>query len=209
MDKIDNKKIPTVLGTVIIVIIAITVGALVWKYEEIKNRGEAQMQNTITQIKPIEKNQTQEENKKEESIDTSDWKNYSDSRIIFSYPNSCDLRTASDNISNKNPNMYFFNQCFDQKNAFQILLYSGLANNYVEKRLNLPNTVKVNELKIPSGEEILILNIQSGTTNDSRFLSFVSRKNSNISLEVYGPSTSASLEDITSYNLFVRSMRIK
>jgi len=43
----DNKKIPTMLGTIVIIIIAVTVGVLVWKYEEIKYQDEIQSQGTI------------------------------------------------------------------------------------------------------------------------------------------------------------------
>ncbi|MFA7209752.1 MAG: hypothetical protein WC120_05775 [Parcubacteria group bacterium] len=75
MSKIDNKKIPTVLGTVIIVIIAITVGALVWKYEKIKNQDEAGMQSKAVEfVKSVEEKQNPQREEKEESIDTSDWK---------------------------------------------------------------------------------------------------------------------------------------
>lgn len=39
----DNKKIPTIFGTILIVIIAITVGVFVWKYEIIINQDDARI----------------------------------------------------------------------------------------------------------------------------------------------------------------------
>jgi hypothetical protein len=76
---IDNKKIPTWLGVVIIIIFAITVGVMVWRYE--KNHEITKINNNV-----ITSKETIVDNKKEESqtkqlenevstpIDTSDWK---------------------------------------------------------------------------------------------------------------------------------------
>ncbi|MDP1884804.1 MAG: hypothetical protein Q8L10_05605 [Candidatus Moranbacteria bacterium] len=70
MSKIDNKKIPTVLGTVIIVIIAITVGALVWKYEKIKSQDEG----GVEFVKSTEEKQNPQKEENEEFIDALKWK---------------------------------------------------------------------------------------------------------------------------------------
>jgi len=44
----DNQKIPTTLGTIIIIIFAITMGVFVWKYETIKDQEDVQMQGCVT-----------------------------------------------------------------------------------------------------------------------------------------------------------------
>ncbi|MFA7208849.1 MAG: hypothetical protein WC120_01040 [Parcubacteria group bacterium] len=74
MNKIDNKKIPTVLGTIIIIIIAITVGSLVWKYEKIKSQDEAGMQNSVVEFaKPTEEKQEQQnQSQQQEKPDSSE-----------------------------------------------------------------------------------------------------------------------------------------
>jgi hypothetical protein len=72
----DNKKIPTWLGTVIIIIFAATMGAFVWKYEKNQKTVE-QSQNVIIESKPVEENKEQNNQQKDEiatPIDTSNWK---------------------------------------------------------------------------------------------------------------------------------------
>ncbi|MFA7209754.1 MAG: hypothetical protein WC120_05785 [Parcubacteria group bacterium] len=97
MSKIDNKKIPTVLGTVIIVIIAITAGVLVWKYEKIKSQDEAGMQNRGVEFSKLmeKKNNQQKETANKFEIVNIDknWNKYISNSKNFSlnYPNSWKL----------------------------------------------------------------------------------------------------------------------
>ncbi len=51
--KMDNKKIPTIVGTFIIIVIAITVGVFVWKIEK-NQKGVGQSQNVVG-IKKLQK----------------------------------------------------------------------------------------------------------------------------------------------------------
>ncbi|MFA7209418.1 MAG: hypothetical protein WC120_03975 [Parcubacteria group bacterium] len=71
MSKIDNKKIPTVLGTMIIVIIVITTIALVLKYEQIRNREDVGMENIAAQRKSSENAQEQSQEKELAQINVS------------------------------------------------------------------------------------------------------------------------------------------
>jgi hypothetical protein len=65
-----NQKVSTGLGTIVLVIIAVTVGVFVWKVE--KNQSDVQQpQNVVIESKP-DKNTQGEVYKK--PIDTSDWK---------------------------------------------------------------------------------------------------------------------------------------
>jgi len=71
----DNKKIPTILGTIVIIIIAVTVGVFVWKYESIKSQEDAETQSEIVKIaKPVEEKQSPQKEENEKPIDTSKWK---------------------------------------------------------------------------------------------------------------------------------------
>lgn len=47
--KMTNQKIPTLSGTVILVIIAVTVFSFVWKYRAIKSQTDTQIENITTQ----------------------------------------------------------------------------------------------------------------------------------------------------------------
>ncbi|MDX9913980.1 MAG: hypothetical protein RBS77_05375 [Candidatus Moranbacteria bacterium] len=218
-----NKKVSTVAGSLIILAIVIAIGFvfLSSKEKEVQDQNNVALNNSDLggkeevkqdegeEIKNTEVKENETENKQEEIINTSDWKNYSDEKISFSYPSQCDLRTGSDSPSNKNPNIYFFNGCLDEKNALQILLYNGLSEKYVKERINDPTTTKVEEFQLSSGEKVIMLNIQKETTKESKFLSFVSKKNSATFLEVYGPLITASSKEVMTYEEFIKSIRIK
>ena len=80
----DNKKTPTIIGVAVIIIIAVTVGMLVWKYENEKNR--MKMQNITVQPKEKINNQSQK------TVDENNWETYTNDEFYFSfkYPVNCD-----------------------------------------------------------------------------------------------------------------------
>ncbi|MFA5961076.1 MAG: hypothetical protein WC848_00115 [Parcubacteria group bacterium] len=86
----DNKKIPTHLGTIVIVIIAITVGAFVWQYE--KNMPDNATQSVMPA--PVKKAPVQSVVAQSEEVIPSnipaDWKNYKNDKqgIEFRYPSA-------------------------------------------------------------------------------------------------------------------------
>ena len=176
----ENKNISTKLGVAIITIFAITILAFVMVWENNK-KSATQHQNNIVldnselgnkkELKQekenvIKNNQVQEKEGEDDNnttiiIDMSNWKNYSNKIISFFYPSQCYLKTASDSLSNKNPNMYLLDQCFDKNNHFQILSYNNLDKKYVEDMINSQGTVKYKELKLPSGEKIIMLKFKN------------------------------------------------
>lgn len=81
-----NQKIDTKLGTIIIVIIAITVGLFVWKYEKNNDFNVSQTTEMIIQKKQEEQNQTQQT----EEQQITEWKKYQnkDLGLAFDYPTS-------------------------------------------------------------------------------------------------------------------------
>ncbi|MDP1883970.1 MAG: DKNYY domain-containing protein [Candidatus Moranbacteria bacterium] len=88
MSKIDNKKIPTILGTSIIVIIAITVGVFVWKYEKMKIQEDVQVEGKAVELVKLGKknnsnNQTEKYPIKEPQLKLDEQKkDCSDQKII-------------------------------------------------------------------------------------------------------------------------------
>jgi hypothetical protein len=106
-----NQRVSTGLGIIVLVIIAITVGAFAWKI--IKGREVAEVpQNVAVQPKLVEKNQrkqNQSQNNKQQlkivtPIDISSWKTYTnnDFNFTFKYPdgdNSAFLSVNSDTKS--------------------------------------------------------------------------------------------------------------
>lgn len=84
----NQKKIPTILGIIIIVIIAVTIGMFTWKIEESNEQIVSQMPNVISQ-----KNQeTQEsgDNQKLESTESTSWLTFKNDKYNFEiqYPSN-------------------------------------------------------------------------------------------------------------------------
>jgi len=96
MSQIDNKKIPTILGTIVIVIIAITVGVFVWKYEVIKDQDNTQVQNVGVQENTSVNQQNQSSNDNQSSClsdsnqKDSEWNTFKNDQFKFEiqYPSS-------------------------------------------------------------------------------------------------------------------------
>jgi outer membrane lipoprotein-sorting protein len=90
----DNKKIPTWLGAVIIIIFAATAGAFVWKYE--KNQEIAKQLEETSDIKLI-KMHTPQVNQKNDS-QTSEYVNKTFD-FKFAYPNKLVITSRSNDTS--------------------------------------------------------------------------------------------------------------
>lgn len=82
----DNKKIPTSIGAIILVIIAITAGMFVWVYEKGQNWGVVTMQPQIVQKNSGAEKMTNEP--------ISEWKTYQDKKygFEFKYPKAFDVK---------------------------------------------------------------------------------------------------------------------
>jgi hypothetical protein len=205
-----NKKVSTVAGSLIITAIVIAIG-----FVFLSSKEEVQIQNNVVSDNSdlgnrevVKQEDVQKENEteseQEEEINTSDWKNYSNEKISLSYPNNYELKTGSDSLSEKEPNTYSFDNISGKKNEWLFFLYNNLSEKYKEDMINSPNTVKYKESQISTGEKIIILKFK----ND-KFLSYISKKDSATSLEVYGPLITAPSKEIMTYEEFIKSIRIK
>lgn len=208
-----NKKVSTIAGSLIIVAVVVALGFsfLASNKKEVQDQNNVVLDNSELgdkeEVKEDEGKEIKENeigSKQEEEINTSNWKNYSDKRIAFIYPNNYELKTGSDSSSEKEPNTYSFDNISGKKNEWLFFLYNNLSEKYKEDMINSPNTVKYKESQASTGEKIIILKFK----ND-KFLAYINKKDSATSLEVYGPLITASSKEIMIYEEFIKSIRIK
>lgn len=145
----DNKKIPTSVGTIVIVIIAITAGVLVWKYEKQQERDVSSSDLKIQGNKESEKDVFN--NFKISDFDT--WKDYRNEAIgvKIKYPkelyiDESDKEVTFDYLSPNDP---------VQKNEGSLLLHLSISKEqktikqYIEKyKLNALQNFKQTQVQL-------------------------------------------------------------
>jgi hypothetical protein len=92
----NNKKIPTGVGTVIIIIIAVTVGLFVWKCEKFEEENAVQIQKAVAPTKSNEVISEQQNRTEQETIEAAiNWKTYRDKQhaFEFKYPEKYSIET--------------------------------------------------------------------------------------------------------------------
>lgn len=91
--KIDNKKNPTSIGTIVLVIIAVSAGVFVWAYEKEQNQ-DAVAETQVTLKKVVSDKQKNSDTEITLIEPVSEWKTYQDEKygFEFKYPKSFDVK---------------------------------------------------------------------------------------------------------------------
>lgn len=142
-----------------------------------------------------------------------EWLTYRSSNFNFSlsYPATCILSAGTDSPAPVAIDDMLYLQC-DDTSMERILkpgyVYVDLLPSYVEDRLKEPGARKVNQYQSSTGENIIQIEIYSGVEKENRLVTYLNKVGSNVTLEIYGPTTTASDQTLNVYNMLINSIRI-
>lgn len=143
----------------------------------------------------------------EEILDTSNWGTYRNDEygFEFKYPYSCSPLFYPDSPGGELSN--FLVDCgkerLDDVTGF---IYLSLVATYIPELLKNPETERIGEFYLPNGEKALQLFVKPYNSPEKIISSFITKGNSELTLEIRGPSKNSTELDV--YNLFLSTFKL-